>query len=99
MSRYVDPNKPLSDSDRAYLLARGYDEQVATMDARAESAERGELEVETELVVDDDLVPYEEMLLPALQEECRQRELPVGGTKPQLIKRLEENDALREQQS
>jgi hypothetical protein len=98
MSRYVDPHKPLSDSDRAYLLARGYDDQVARMDADADRDESAEVEVPTELVVDDDLEPYEDMSLADLQEECRNRELPVTGTKAQLVKRLEDNDALRAQQ-
>jgi hypothetical protein len=95
----VDPNKPLSDEDRAYLYARGYDDQVARMDAEADRQESGEVTVPTELVVDDDLPAYEDMSLADLQDECRARELPISGTKPQLIKRLEENDRLREQQS
>ena len=97
MSRQVDTSKPLSDKDRSYLLSRGYEDQVAAIDAREEQNQNDELEVPSELVVDDDLEPYEEMSLVDLQEECRRRELPVSGTKPQLIKRLEENDALREQ--
>lgn len=97
MSRYVDPTKPLSDKDREYLLARGYEDQVAAMDARADESDSDNLEVPVELEVDDDLEPYEEMSLAALQDECRRRELPVGGTKAQLVARLEENDALQAQ--
>lgn len=99
MSRYVDTSKPLSKSDREYLLARGYEDQVAAIDARTDAEASDELEVEPDLEVDDDLQPYEEMTLAQLQDECRARELPVGGTKPQLIKRLEDDDKLRAQQN
>ena len=58
MSRYVDPNAPLSDSDRAYLLARGYDDQVAAMDER--QANPDQVEVPSELIVEEgDEEPHE----------------------------------------
>lgn len=97
MSRYVDPTKPLSDEDRAYLLSRGYEEQVANQDRRFADGEDGEIEVPTELEVDDDLPEYNEMSLGDLQDECRKRELPITGNKAQLVKRLEDDDAANEQ--
>src|SRR5688572_28096011 len=94
MSREIDPSKPLSESDRQYLLARGCEEQVASIDARQAEEDSDDLEVPTELVVDDE-EPYEDMTLAALQDECRSRQRPVGGTKQQLVSRLEEDDARR----
>jgi hypothetical protein len=94
MSRAIDMTKPLSDDDRAYLLARGYDEQVASHDARFENSDHLQVPVELEVDDEDELPPYEEMSLADLQKECRARELPVGGNKAEVIKRLEEHDAL-----
>lgn len=99
MSRQVDTSKPLSKSDREYLLARGYEDQVAAIDAREAANDADSVPAELVVDEDDELEPYEEMNLAALQDECRKRELPVGGTKAQLVQRLEEDDARREGQA
>ena len=41
---------------------------------------------------DDEIPPYEDWTAEELRDECRTRNLIVGGTKPELIKRLEAND-------
>jgi len=40
--------------------------------------------------------PYSEWTVDELKEELKDRELPVSGTKPELIARLEEHDAADE---
>ncbi len=96
MSRFVDPNKPLSDSDRAYLLARGYDDQVAAMDERQRSKEAGEIEVPSELVIDEDEDDYDDETAWAytdLQQEARNRQLNAGGKREEIVARLRQHDA------
>lgn len=41
----------------------------------------------------DELEDYSDWTVVALREECRDRDLPVSGTKKTLIARLEDDDA------
>lgn len=96
MSRYVDPSKPLSDSDREYLLARGYDDQVASMDQRF-AGDGDHLQVPSEIVVDDeegdDYDDDSAWTYQDLQQEARNRGLTATGKREEIVARLRENDA------
>lgn len=95
MSRKVDRRKPLSESDRAYLLARGRPVDVYPV-GEAESEEEQQRQSdegkqkESEEEPDDD---YDEWSPDDLKEELRERKLPVSGNKAVLIGRLREHDA------
>lgn len=86
MSRQVDLTKPLSDDDRAYLLSRGQNAMVTRMDeqfAEPEPASAPEQEQSDGL---------ENMTVDELKDLLRTRNLPVGGTKDELVSRLREAD-------
>lgn len=84
MSRSIDRSKPLSDEDRAYLLGHGEDGLVAQLDeqhGQANDTETG------------DDAPYEEWSADDLRAELGERKLSKTGNKPELVARLQEDDA------
>ncbi|MGB2791262.1 MAG: SAP domain-containing protein [Candidatus Moraniibacteriota bacterium] len=90
MSRQVDLTKPLSDDDRAYLLSRGQNAMVTRMDEQfAEPEPASAPEQEQEQEQSDGL---ENMTVDELKDLLRTRNLPVGGTKDELVSRLREAD-------
>lgn len=97
MSRYVDPSKPLSDSDRAYLLSRGYDETVSNWDTRLGRMNDDIVEVPAELVIDeddeDDYDDESKWTYQDLQQEARDRQLSAGGKREEIVARLRAHDA------
>lgn len=103
MAREVPRNRPLSDEDREYLLSRGYDSTVASIDQNfpsgdAPSEVTGGSQVVKEPVVDDE-DDYDDWTGPELEGELRKRGLPVSGTNPQKVERLRADDVARAQQS
>lgn len=111
MSRQIDPDKPLSAEDRDYLQRRGEYVAIARNDARfaAESAaeasdeeEGGENPPDGSSAGTDDDSPefgteewFAKATIPVLKEELKKRELPVSGTKDELVSRLD--DALADE--
>lgn len=94
MSRFVDPHAPLSDEDRAYLLARGYDDQVAAMDERQADPDRLQVEPE-EIVVEDEGDDYDDESVwtySDLQQEARNRGLAANGKREEVVARLRKHD-------
>lgn len=83
MSRVVPRDKPLSEKDRAYLLARGLSTEMYP------AGESEEEEQELQEVEDD----YDDWELDDLKEELRERKLPVSGNKTALVTRLRDHDA------
>jgi hypothetical protein len=86
MSRDVPMDRALSDEDRTYLHARGQHQTVEMLDERFGTADDGDNEV----VVDTD---YEEWTVKDLQDELKERGLPVSGKQSELAARLHEHDA------
>jgi SAP domain len=87
MSRQIDITQPLSDEDRQYLVDRHHVvalERNAAFVAGA-SVAGDEREEEKE---DEDGPDLEDMTVQQLQEVLRKRDLPVSGTKDELLARL-----------
>lgn len=94
MTRKIPLDKPLSDKDRAYLLMRGKNSQVAWFDQSQAAEEKAaeeveEEETETEEVEDE----YDEWTVAELQAELESRKLDKTGKKQELIDRLRADDA------
>lgn len=84
MSRNVPMDKPLSDSDRDYLLSRGMEARVAQLDERFGAPEPDDDGFDTN---------YEEWTVAELEDELRRRKLSTSGKKPDLVNRLQASDA------
>lgn len=85
MSREVPMDRALSEEDRVYLHARGQHQTVDMLDEKF-----GVLDDDTEVAVDTD---YENWTVKDLQDELKDRQLPVSGKQGELVARLRENDA------
>lgn len=92
MSKQIDTTKPLSDEDRAYMLSRGREAELARLDAQFETVVDSyeDDDTETEEVAE----PYEKWKVEELREEATLRNLDVKptATKRELVKALEDND-------
>lgn len=107
MSRQIDISNPenLSDEDRKYLEDRGRGNIVAHLDymarvqAASDSLERKRLETgkfpepTPQVVAEEVDEPYEKWTVEDLREELKNRQLPQGGNKSELVERLEMDDA------
>ena len=97
MSREVPRDKPLSDEDREYLYARGYDDLVTQIDQNHPGGDTptqvtnnpDEPFVDDDTEADDD---YENWTVAELDEELKRRQLPVSGNKDQKVSRLRTDD-------
>jgi hypothetical protein len=94
MARDINPDKPLTDKDRQYLLDRGQEQRVVAHDARFGD----EYSVED---LDDRNGPegpeeegdeYDAWTAAELQDEAVKRGLSKAGKKDELIARLREDD-------
>jgi hypothetical protein len=86
MSRKIDVDGPLSESDREYLHSRGQHALVERMDheyQEPEPEDGGDGEPDTN---------YDAWTVKELQDECEERGIPKSGTKPELVARLREHD-------
>lgn len=105
MAREIDFSKPLDEDDIHYLRARTWlvDEaelqgfsirdQVHNGLSEQDSDEESGNEEQGEEEID-----YSEASVAELKAELERRNLPVGGNKPELIARLEEDDANSEEE-
>lgn len=87
---------PLSEEDRDFLMSRGQDVKVNNLDKiYANHAHRARVlaEAEGEDVVVDEDDSYSEWTVSDLRAELAVRELDTTGKKPELVARLEQNDA------
>jgi len=76
---------------RSKMITAVVEYEEANFEVTAEAEEEPE-EAESE---DDD--GYDELETPALKKECKDRGLPITGTKDKLIERLRENDSAEEE--
>jgi hypothetical protein len=90
MSRNVDASDltVLSVEDLDYLESRG-----RVHIAHAVQAERKRRKQQENVVVEEVDLPYEKWKVADLREELKNRKLSTEGDKPELVRRLEENDA------
>lgn len=99
MSRNIDLTKPLSDEDRAYLLSRDRHIDIARADKAAEAMEGDGPDSDAgsgESAGSGNDSPPEKysdewfaaVKVPELKEELRSAELPVSGTREELVERL-----------
>jgi hypothetical protein len=88
MSKTIDTTQPLSDEDRAYMMSRGREAEVARIDEQFAGTEVDSYEVE---VIDE---PYEKWKVEELRDEVNVRNLDVkaDAKKADLIKALEQHD-------
>lgn len=91
------PDLGSGDGTGLQLQPLGTAEQRAARRAQLE-AELAALSADDEEDVDpeddDELPPYSEWTVPALDAELKRRSLSVNGTKPEKVKRLEDDDTL-----
>lgn len=100
MSRQIDPKQPLSDEDRAYLEERNQHSLIARIDG-----DSFEEHSSTEEPAGDDEVTelqtqppqYDDHKVDELRVMLLDRELDDRGTKSELVARLEEDDASKDE--
>ena len=88
----------LSEQQLGGIGSHSRQERVQMMENRS-----GQMEEEDSIAPSTDgdgqseiVKPYDEWTVAELQEECRNRELPVSGRKDDLIQRLEDDDDMQE---
>jgi hypothetical protein len=67
--------------------------ELAALDEAEATDEDDEDDEADESDGDEDTRPYAEWTVPELDAQLKARELPTSGTKPEKVKRLEEDDA------
>lgn len=96
MGKIIDWSKPLSEEDAAWA------EQFPSLNGGMLAANREQFPPEPEDSLegeDDEFVPYDKWTVAELTTEAKRRNseegkaLPVTGTKPVLVKALEDDDA------